>query len=197
LTTIFRWIFSTNFITYFSIKFWSFFIIFNVILGRYFLCRFLPTYTLPTPRGWKIDKFRQNWTPISGFCYIVVSTFFGPSGPPPGGPKSDHFWKKHSLFVGNDVFIGPIYGVENGGSFCKKVTNFKKFMFWGPGPPRSIFDDFDPPTAYQLFSKFGSFFNIFIRGHFWSIFDHFYPPPFLTFITLHFDHFITPLFNHL
>jgi hypothetical protein len=156
LTPIF-WSFSTP---NFYIKFSSFFIVFWVILGRYNLCQILPTYTLPTPRGWKIDKFRHFGTPISGFCYIVVSTFFGPSGPPPDPPKSDHFWKKYSLFVGNDDFIGPIYGVENGGSFCRKVRNFKKFMFLGPGSPRSIFDDFDPPMANQFLSKFGSFFNI-------------------------------------
>jgi hypothetical protein len=58
--------------------------------------------------------------------------------------------------VGNGHFIGVIYRGQISGSFCKKVLNFKKFMFWGPGPPRSIFDDFDPPVAYQFFSKFGS-----------------------------------------
>jgi hypothetical protein len=66
------------------------------------------------------------------------------------------FEKKYSLFVGNDDFIGPILGVKKGGSFCRKLQNFKKFMFWGPGSPRSIFDDFDPPVANQFLSKFGS-----------------------------------------
>jgi hypothetical protein len=97
-----------------------------------------------------------------------VSTFFGPSGPPSDPPKSDIFGppleQKYSLFVGNDIFnrpfIGVDFGVEKWGSFCRKPENFKKFMFWGPGPPRSIFDDFDPPTANQFLSKFGSIFNI-------------------------------------
>jgi hypothetical protein len=147
----------------------------------------LPTYTLPTPRGWKIDKFRQFWTPKTDFCYIVVSTIFGPSGPPPGGPKSDIFWKKYSLFVGNGHFIRVIYGGRKSESFCKKVLNFKKFMFWGPGSPRSIFDDFDPPTANQFLSNFGSIFNIFIKGHFWSNFNVFWPPVFI----IYNHHFLT------
>jgi hypothetical protein len=60
-----------------------------------------------------------------------------------------HWTKSTGVFVGNDIFIGPIYGVDFGGrkvrSFCKKVQNFKKFRFWGPGPPRSIFVNFGPP----------------------------------------------------
>jgi hypothetical protein len=44
------------------------------------------------PRGGeKSINLRQFWTPKTGFCYIVVSTFFGPSGPPPDPPKSDIF----------------------------------------------------------------------------------------------------------
>jgi hypothetical protein len=145
----------------------------------------LPTYTGRTPRGWKIDKFRQFWTPKTDFCYIVVSTFFGPSGPPPGRPFWTRFWKKYSLFVGNDVFIGSILGVKKGGSFCRKVQNYLKFLFWGPGSPRSIFNDFDPPTAYHFLSNFGSIFNIFITGHFGSIFVNF-GPPILTIINVTF-----------
>jgi hypothetical protein len=93
-------------------------------------------------------------TPKVDFCYIVVSTFFGPSGPPPGGPKSDHFWKKYSLFVGNGHFIGVIYGGPKTESFCKKVRNFKKFIkMHPPDPPGqiwSILDIFDPPMACQF-----------------------------------------------
>jgi hypothetical protein len=78
--------------------------------------------------------------------------------------------------VGNEIFIGSFIGVDFGGrkveSFCKKVLNFKKFCFWGPGSPRSIFDDFDPPMAYQFLTIFGSIFKQFIRGHFRSIFSN-------------------------
>jgi hypothetical protein len=173
LPSNFRPIFGHQFATHFWGQFSSFFIIFSVILGRHFLWQFLPTYTGRTPRGWKIDKFRQFWTPKTDFCYIVVSTFFGPSGPPPGGPKSDDFGKKYSLFVGNGHFIGVIYGGRKSESFCKKVTNFKKFHIWGPGPPRSIFDDFDPPRGKSIFEQFRVDFNNFITGQFWVDFCQF------------------------
>jgi hypothetical protein len=119
--------------------------------------------------------------PKVDFCYIVVSTIFGPSGPPPDPPKSDIFWppleQKYSLFVGNDIFnspfIGVDFGVEKWGSFCRKVRNFKKFIFWPPGSPTSIFDHFDPPGPPLEKSIFGPLFEQILRGHFWVDFCHF------------------------
>jgi hypothetical protein len=87
-------------------------------------------------------------------------TFFDP-------PRS----KSTGVFVGNLIFIGSFigvdFGVEKWGSFCRKLQNFKKFCFGGPGSPRSIFDDFDPPMAYQFLSTFGTIFDKFIT----SLFD--------------------------
>jgi hypothetical protein len=152
---------------------------FDPILGDIILVDFC----LPIQGGGRRGRFLSFLVifgpPKTRFCYIVVSTFFGPSGPPPGHPFWTPFWKKYSLFVGNDVFIGSILGVKKGGSFCRKLQNFKKFHIWGPGPPRSIFDDFDPPAAYPFLSNFGSIFHNFIRGHFWSFFVHFWPPIFI------------------
>jgi hypothetical protein len=79
-------------------------------------------------------------------CYIVVSTFFGPSGPPPDPPKSDIFdppigAKVQAFLWGMAFSIGAIFGVDFGGrkvgSFCRKLQNFKKFVFGGSGSPRS------------------------------------------------------------
>jgi hypothetical protein len=70
--------------------------------------------------------------------------------------KSTRFGKKYSLFVGNDDFIGSFLGVKKGGGFFRKVQNYIKFLFLGPGSPRSIFDDVGPPVANQFLSKFGS-----------------------------------------
>jgi hypothetical protein len=96
-------------------------------------------------RGENYRKMSLFGTPISGFCYIVVSTFFGPSGPPPGHPFWTRFWKKYSLFVGNGHFIGSILGVKNGGSFCRKLQNFKKFIKRDPPGPPPRFWSFWPP----------------------------------------------------
>jgi hypothetical protein len=155
-------------------------------MGENFLANFCLPIQGRRRQGEKSINFGQFWTPISGFCYIVVSTFFGPSGPPPDPPKSDifgpPFWEKYSLFVGNDIVIGPFlgvdFGVEKWGSFCRKVQNFKKFMKWTPPDPPgqiwSILMIFDPPMACQFWPLFEQF----LRGHFWT--------KFWRFLTLHF-----------
>jgi hypothetical protein len=109
--------------------------------------------------------------PKVDFCYIVVSTIFGPSGPPPDPPKSDIFWppleQKYSLFVGNDIFnspfIGVDFGVEKWGSFCKKCGIFKKFINWPPRTPPAQKSRFlmilDPPMAWQFLTFFSSIFD--------------------------------------
>jgi hypothetical protein len=165
----------------FSINFRSNFHHFSPILGRLYLCQILPTYTLPTSRGSKIDKNCQNWTPQNRFLLYSSVYIFRSERSALRPPKKWHFstphWSKSTAYLWGMGFpIGPFLGVENGGrkvgSFCRKLQNFKKFRFGGPGSPRSIFDDFDPPAAYQILSTFGSFFDQFILGHFWSIFNN-------------------------
>jgi hypothetical protein len=79
--------------------------------------------------------------------------------------------------VGNDIFIGPFlgvdFGVEKWGSFCRKLQNFKKFMFWPPGSQRSIFDHFGPPGPPPRKLIFGLFFDQNLGGHFGIDFDDF------------------------
>jgi hypothetical protein len=115
------------------------------ILEHQFLGQFLIILRGGGRRGEIYRKMSLFGPPKTDFCYIVVSTFFGPSGPPPVHPFWTRFLKKYSLFVGNGHFIGVVFGGPKVQSFCKKVQNFKKFRFWGPGPPRSIFDHFGPP----------------------------------------------------
>jgi hypothetical protein len=93
-------------------------------------------------------------------------------------------------------FGGRFWGPKSA-SFCKKVRNFKKFRFWGPGSPTSILDNFDPPMAYQFFSTFGSIFNEFIRGSFCIDFGQFFTPTFSTFITRHFWIILNDIFNQI
>jgi hypothetical protein len=123
-----------------------------------------------------IENMGSQNVPKVDFCYIVVSTFFGPSGPPPDPPKSDifgpPFWEKYSLFVGNGIFIGPIlgvdFGVEKWGSFCRKLQNFKKFIIWGvrvPGIEKRRFLSFWPP---RKFDHFWRFLGRFLPLRFWS-----------------------------
>jgi hypothetical protein len=103
------------------------------------------------------------------FCYIVVSTFFGPSGPPPVHRFWTHFWQKYSLFVGNDIFIGVVFGGPKVWSFCKKVRNFKKFMKMAPRDPPTQnwrFLTFStPPMAYQILTTF------------WAIYERHFSTP--------------------
>jgi hypothetical protein len=66
-------------------------IIFGPKFGSYKLTHFL----LFLRWGVGEVKIIENWgsqnVPKRDFCYIVVSTIFGPSGPPPDPPKSDIF----------------------------------------------------------------------------------------------------------
>jgi hypothetical protein len=124
-----------------------------------------------------------------------VSTFFGPSGPPPGHPFWTRFWEKYSLFVGNGIFIGSILGVKKGGSFCRKLQNFKKFMFWPPRTPPAqksrFLMIFDPPHGMSILTTFWAIFKGSFLGQFWSIFH----PPVSTFINDHFRWFFNVNFQ--
>jgi hypothetical protein len=135
-------------------RFWSFFrgsfwhrfsSILDPIFEHHFGTPFWTFFGWGGRRGENYRKLTIFWPPKIDFCYIVVSTFFGPSGPPPGHPFWTRFLEKYSLFVGNDHFIGSILGVKKWGSFCKKLQNFKKFINCPPGSPTSILIIFDPP----------------------------------------------------
>jgi hypothetical protein len=105
------------------------------ILGHQFSTHFLIILRGGGRRGQIYRKMSLFGPPKTDFCYIVVSTFFGPSGPPPVHPFWTRFWKKYSLFVGNGHFIGVVFGGPKVESFCKKVRNFKKFIKKGPPDP--------------------------------------------------------------
>jgi hypothetical protein len=115
--------------------------------------------------------------PKVDFCYIVVSTIFGPSGPPPVHPFLTVFWQKYSLFVGNDIFIGVIYGGRKVWQNCKKVRNFKKFINWPPRTPPAQKSRFlmilDPPMACQILAFFTPHFDIIYKSLFSIIFHQF------------------------
>jgi hypothetical protein len=149
---------------------------------------------LPTPRGWKIDKIGPLLTPQNRNLLYSSVYIFRSERSALRPPKKWHFWPPHwskstAYLWGMTFSIGPFLGVDFGGrkwgSFCRKVQNFKKFRFGGPGSPRSIFDDFDPPVAYQILTTFGSIFVKFIRGHFWVNFRQFLTP-LLSIIKYHF-----------
>jgi hypothetical protein len=81
-----------------------------------------------------IEIWGSENDPKRDFCYIVVSTIFGPSGPPPDPPKSDFFdppiGAKEQPICGDWVFQegqlwGSILGVEKGGAFAKSAENSK------------------------------------------------------------------------
>jgi hypothetical protein len=149
----------------------------------------LPTYTVPWSRGSKIDKNCPKLTPQNRKLLYSSVYIFRSERSALRPPKKWHFWPPHwskstAYLWGMTFSIGPFLGVENGGrkvgSFCRKLQNFKKFRFWGPGPPRSIFDDFDPRRPPPGKSIFEPLFEQFITGHFGV--------DFWRFLTLNFNH---------
>jgi hypothetical protein len=148
---------------YFSTNFGSILIIFNPLFRWLYLCQFLPTYTLPTSRGSKIDKIRQNWTPQNRFLLYSSVYIFRSERSALRPPKKWHFWPPHWSKSTADLWgmgfpIGPLMGVDFGGpkveSFCKKCGIFKKFIKRGsPGPGIKIdrFLTFWPPRRFVIF----------------------------------------------
>jgi hypothetical protein len=177
--------FDINFSSYFERSFWHRFWSF---LDPIFEHQIWPHFSTFLGGGSPVVKNHQNWgsqnVTFCGFCYIVVSTFFGPSGPPPGHPFWTRFWEKYSLFVGTSIFIGSILGVKKGGSFCRKLQNFKKFINLTPPDPPGRFWSFlallDPPMACQFLSNFRPDFD---------------PPIFDKFSSFLID-FMAPIFDH-
>jgi hypothetical protein len=160
----------------FSVDFRHFFINFRPILEKSLFDPFCRHFACGTSWGWNFNKIDHFWPPKSTFCYIVVSTFFGPSGPPPVLRFWTIFWPEHSLFVGNGSFYRVDFGGRKVESFCKKVENFKKFMILGSRTPGVDFCRFwsflTPPWQINFWALLGHF----MSGQFFTFFDHFWPP---------------------
>jgi hypothetical protein len=119
----------------------------------------------------------QN-VPKVEICYIVVSTFFGPSGPPPDPPKSDIFWppldEKYRRFCGEWHFYevnlwGRFWGVKSG-EFLQKSAKFQKICFLGVRVPEIEIYRFlmilDPPMANDYKRHFWTDFRSIFNTHF-------------------------------
>jgi hypothetical protein len=151
------------------------------------------------PRGGEKSIFWEHfWPPKTENCYIVVSTFFGPSGPPSDPPKSDFFWppldEKYRRFCGEwhfyrTIYRGRFWGSKSG-EFLQKSAKFQKIPFLGVRVPEveiyRFFIILDPPMANQFLTFFSSKFDppksIVFSVIFWS------------FITTPFYQFISSLF---
>jgi hypothetical protein len=132
--------------------------------------------------GSENDQKREN-------CYIVVSTFFAKTGPPRTPPKIDIFdppigAKVQAFLWGMAFSIGPLFGVDFGGRnldrFCKKCTNFKKFIKWGSRVPDVENRYFNIILDPQILT--------FLRGHFGIVFCQFLDP----LLSNKFRHFLPP-----
>jgi hypothetical protein len=148
--------------------FWSFL---DPILGSQFLTHFSIILRVGPRGGEKSINWDHFWPPKTEICYIVVSTFFGPSGPPSDPPKSDIFWppvdETYRRFCGEWEIYSPIYRGRfwgsKSGELLQKTAKFQKIPFLGvrvPGIEKSRFlSILDPPMANQFLTIFGSIYN--------------------------------------
>jgi hypothetical protein len=127
----------------------------------------LPTYTLPTSRGSKIDKNCQNWTPHNR-CLLYSSVYiFRSERSAPRPPILGRFLKKVQPICGEWTFYkGHLWGSKIG-KFLQKSGKFQKIYVFGSGVPEVEIYRFlsllTPPSKIN----FRPLFIKFITGQFW------------------------------
>jgi hypothetical protein len=138
-------------------------IIFRSLFKQSILDPFCRHFTCGTSWGWKIDFLGPLLTPQNRNLLYSSVYIFRSERSALRPPKKWHFWPPHwskstAYLWGMGFPIGPFMGVDfggrKGGSFCRKLQNFKKFRFGGSGSPRSKFIDFSSFLTPPMEIKF-------------------------------------------